>query len=90
MFKKGLINKKIYIEMQLIFVGGFKGKLCLLGGLGGFEVNFFQEIYYVICEFNKFEFFKEGLEFYFYYYIDSNMNLDLFLRKSKKRNLLVI
>lgn len=55
--------------MQLIFIGGFKGKLCLLGGLGGFEVYFFQEIYYVKCEFNKFEFFKEGLEFYFYYYI---------------------
>lgn len=89
MFKKGLINKKIHTEMQSIFAGGSKGKLCLLGGPGGSEANFFQEIYYVICEFNKFEFSKEGPEPHPHHYIDPNMNSDLFLRKSKKRNLLV-
>lgn len=55
--------------MQSIFTGGSKGKLCLLGGPGGSEAYFFQEIYYVICEFNKFEFSKEGPEPHPHHYI---------------------
>lgn len=80
MFKKGLENLR---TDAVKFCREVQGKIVFARWSRGVRGLFFQEIYYVICEFNKFEFSKEGPEPHPHHYIDPNMNSDSFLRKLK-------